>query len=73
MEWNYWVYAVSIQSLCCFAFYIFGERAGLRAMEKRVEHITEVLVQQHYEIVELKKLTVRSVKDIRTKVFGSLN
>ncbi len=73
MEWLIMVYAVSIQCVACFVFYIYGQRAGLREMEKRVEHITQVLVEQHYEIVELKKLNTRSVHDIKTKIFGSIN
>jgi len=70
MEWIYWVFSLSS---ACVVSYLTGNRDGLLEMEKRVEHITEVLVQQHYEIVELKKLNTRSVHDIKTKVFGSLN
>ena len=73
MEWLYWVYGISIQSVCLYICFIFGQRDGLREMEKRVQHCMEVLVQQHEEIGALRKLTVRSVHDIRTKVFGSLN
>ena len=73
MEWLYWVYGVSIQSVFLYVVYIFGQRAGLLEMEKQIDHITECLVRQNEEIAALRKLTVRSVKDIRTKVFGSMN
>jgi len=73
MEWLYWVYGISIQSVFLYVVYIFGQRAGLLEMEARVQHITETLVEQHYEIVELKKLNTRSVHDIKTKIFGSIN